>query len=113
MGLVWALNMIFILAPSNHFFPTFQSVALSFAPTSLGGPAVADFVAAHWFVFAWITAVLTGYLPGLSVIRFTVDLINPGSFGWFCVVPCGAGANPYSSPPMGVPGYMTGTMTIT
>ena len=56
---------------------------------------------------------LSVYLPGLSVIRFTVDLINPGSFGWFCVVPCGAGANPYSSPPMGVPGYMTGTMTIT
>ena len=74
MGLVWALNMIFILAPSNQFFPTFQSVALSFAPTSLGGPAVADFVAAHWFVFAWITAVLTAYLAIAFLLGLTTRL---------------------------------------
>ncbi len=53
------------------------------------------------------------YTPGFSVVQFTVDLINPGSFDWFCTAPCGAGANPYSTPPMGTPGFMTGTMIIT
>ncbi|MCI4347084.1 MAG: hypothetical protein L3J97_00500, partial [Thermoplasmata archaeon] len=56
---------------------------------------------------------LSAYIPGLSVVRFTVDLNNPGSFEWICVVPCGTGTNAYTSPPMGVAGYMTGTMTIT
>ena len=56
---------------------------------------------------------LNVYSPGLSTVQFTVDLINPGTFEWFCFVPCGTGADPYSTPPMGVAGYMTGTMTIT
>ncbi len=52
------------------------------------------------------------YSPGQSIVRFTVDLVNPGAFQWFCLAPCGTGANPYSTPPMGTPGYMTGTMTV-
>jgi len=52
------------------------------------------------------------FSPGNDSTRFTVDLINPGQFLWFCFAPCGAGSNPYSTPPMGVAGYMTGTMTI-
>jgi hypothetical protein len=56
---------------------------------------------------------LATYSPGGTVVRFTVDLINPGAFLWFCIAPCGAGANPYSSPPMGTVGFMTGTLTIT
>jgi len=55
---------------------------------------------------------LAVYSPGQSVVKFTVDLVNAGTFVWFCVVPCGAGANPYTTPPMGTPGYMTGTMTV-
>jgi hypothetical protein len=55
---------------------------------------------------------LAVYLPGMSSVRFTVDLLNPGQFYWVCIVPCGTGANPYNSPPMGVPGWMMGTMTI-
>jgi uncharacterized membrane protein YphA (DoxX/SURF4 family) len=55
---------------------------------------------------------LSTYSPGLSVVRFTVYLTNPGTFQWFCMAPCGAGSNPYQTPPMGTPGYMTGTMTI-
>lgn len=62
IGLVWCLNLVFILDPSNEFFPTFQDVALSFAPTSLGGPSVATFVAAHAAAFAGITAAVTLYL---------------------------------------------------
>ena len=52
------------------------------------------------------------YTPGQSVVVFTVDLVNSGTFVWFCIVPCGAGANPYTTPPMGTPGVMTGTMTV-
>lgn len=55
---------------------------------------------------------ISAFTPGGSVVRFTVDLINAGTFQWFCMAPCGAGANPYSTPPMGTPGFMTGTMTI-
>jgi hypothetical protein len=51
--------------------------------------------------------------PGQSVVQFTVDLVHPGVLYWYCFAPCGTGANPYTSAPMGVPGYMTGTMTVT
>ncbi|MCI4372268.1 MAG: hypothetical protein L3K02_01275 [Thermoplasmata archaeon] len=56
---------------------------------------------------------LNVYSPGQSVVQFEVDLLTPGSFEWFCFVPCGTGADAYSTPPMGVAGYMTGTMTVT
>ena len=55
---------------------------------------------------------LSVYIPGLSVVKFTVDLLNPGTFEWFCTVPCGTGVNAYTTPPMGVAGYMTGLMTV-
>lgn len=71
IGLVWVLNLIFIVDPSNEFFSTFRDVALSFAPTSLGGPGVANFVGAHATVLAWITAVLTVYLASTLVLGVT------------------------------------------
>ena len=71
IGLIWCLNLIFVVDPSNQFFTTFHDVALSFAPTSLGGPSVASFVAAHSTVFAWITAALTAYLAGAFVLGVT------------------------------------------
>jgi hypothetical protein len=65
---------------------------------------------AHSF---WIPALgVKAYSPGLSVIQFTVDVYQTGKLTWICVAPCGAGADPYTSPPMGVPGYMVGTMTV-
>jgi uncharacterized membrane protein YphA (DoxX/SURF4 family) len=75
MGVVWILNMVFILAPANLFFPTFQDIALSFAPTSLGGPGVANFVAANATLFAWITALLTAYLAVAFVLGVTTRLV--------------------------------------
>ena len=51
--------------------------------------------------------------PGLSVVKFTLDLTHAGHFVWLCLAPCGTGADPYNSPPMGIPGYMTGTLTVT
>ncbi|EQD42379.1 hypothetical protein B1B_14079, partial [mine drainage metagenome] len=50
--------------------------------------------------------------PGQSVVQFTVDFTHAGTFAWMCMAPCGAGADPYTSPPMGTPGYMTGTLTV-
>lgn len=52
------------------------------------------------------------YSPGQSVVQFTTEILGQGTFLWFCTVPCGTGANPYSTPPMGVTGFMTGTMTV-
>lgn len=51
--------------------------------------------------------------PGNATIQFRVNLQGPGSFTWFCLAPCGAGSDPYGTAPMGVPGYMSGTMTVT
>ncbi len=48
--------------------------------------------------------------PGQSTVTFTMDLVNPGAFTWFCMAPCGSDGS--SGAPMGVPGYMTGTMTV-
>jgi uncharacterized membrane protein YphA (DoxX/SURF4 family) len=74
VGLVWVLNLVFIVDPANQFFSTFQDTALSFASTSFGGPGVADFVAANATVFAWVTAALTGYLAVAFVLGVTTRL---------------------------------------
>ena len=74
VGAVWAVNLLFIVDPANQFFSTFQGVALSFAPTSLGGPSVANFVAAHALFFAWATALLTGYLAVAFLLGVTTRL---------------------------------------
>lgn len=55
---------------------------------------------------------LAVYTPGQSITQFTVDITRSGEFVWFCVVPCGTGADPYSTPPMNVLGFMTGTITV-
>jgi hypothetical protein len=78
VGLVWAMNFVFIVAPANNFFGGFSQVALSFAPTSLGGPTLAQFVASHATVFAWVVALLTGYL----MVAFTFGLTTR----WACLL---------------------------
>ncbi len=55
---------------------------------------------------------LAVYSPGGNITQFTVDITRTGQFVWLCVVPCGTGADPYNTPPMGVPGFMTGTITV-
>lgn len=74
VGLVWVVNMIFIVDPANQFFSTFQDVALSFAPTTLGGPGAANFAAAHATVFAWLTVGVTAYLALAFVLGITTRL---------------------------------------
>lgn len=48
--------------------------------------------------------------PGNVTVSFTVDLTSPGSYAWICLDPCGADG--YSGAPMGVSGFMSGTMTV-
>jgi hypothetical protein len=55
---------------------------------------------------------LAVYSPGGNTTTFSVDITRTGEFVWFCVVPCGVGADPYNTPPMNVLGYMTGTITV-
>jgi uncharacterized membrane protein YphA (DoxX/SURF4 family) len=55
---------------------------------------------------------LAVYSPGGATVQFSVDVTRTGELVWVCVVPCGTGADPYSTPPMGVPGFMTGTITV-
>jgi hypothetical protein len=69
-----------------------------------------DNVAHSFSVADWHLAV---WSPGMSVVRFKVDVINPGTFIWICAVPCGTGSNPYTTPPMGSPGFMTGKIVVT
>lgn len=52
------------------------------------------------------------YSPGGNTTSFTIEVTRTGQFVWFCVVPCGTGVDPYNTPPMGVAGYMTGTITV-
>lgn len=48
--------------------------------------------------------------PGMSTVTFELDLTQPGTYTWLCEMPCGADG--MTGPPMGIPGYMTGTMTV-
>jgi hypothetical protein len=50
--------------------------------------------------------------PGQSIVATSVWFNQTGSFTWLCEAPCGAGPDPYDSAPMGVPGYITGTLTV-
>jgi hypothetical protein len=74
MGLVWALNMVFILDPANLYFSTFASVAKSYDSQTMGGPAVADFVAVHALFFAWLIAIVTAYLAVAFLLGITTRL---------------------------------------
>lgn len=74
LGMVWSINLVFVVDPGNQFFRTFASTAISYAPQTLGGPAVAQFVAAHAAVFAWVTAILTGYLAVALLLGLTTRL---------------------------------------
>ncbi len=48
--------------------------------------------------------------PAMSTVTFTAFFNQTGTFSWICEAPCGA-ASP-TAPPMGVPGYMAGTISV-
>lgn len=74
IGAIWALNLIFILAPSNQYFPMFQSMAGGFGATTLGGPGFANFVASYPVIFAWTIALVTVYLAVAFLTGLTTRL---------------------------------------
>ncbi|HEV2519106.1 MAG TPA: hypothetical protein VGX00_00590 [Thermoplasmata archaeon] len=73
-GLVWLVNLVFIVDPSNRYWSTFSATALSFAPTTIGGPGFAQFVAQHPLFFAWTIAVLTAYLAAALLLGLTTRI---------------------------------------
>jgi uncharacterized membrane protein YphA (DoxX/SURF4 family) len=74
LGLIWALNLLFIVLPSADYWGSFSSVAASFGSSTPGGPGLADFVAAHALFFAWLIAVATAYLAVAFLLGFTTRL---------------------------------------
>jgi hypothetical protein len=50
-------------------------------------------------------------MAGQSRITFTIKTGKPGSYEWQCMDPCGSGASGMGAP-MGMVGYMAGTMTV-
>ena len=62
MGIIWSLDLLFVVDPANQFFPTFAASATSYAPTTLGSPVLATWVAANATIFSWVVALGTAYL---------------------------------------------------
>jgi hypothetical protein len=51
-------------------------------------------------------------IPASSEITFTIRIAKPGEYSWMCFDPCGGGATGFGAP-MGLYGYMAGTVTAT
>jgi hypothetical protein len=51
-------------------------------------------------------------ITGASRTTFTIQVAKPGTYSWECFDPCGSGPSGFG-PPMGVVGYMAGTVTVT
>jgi uncharacterized membrane protein YphA (DoxX/SURF4 family) len=74
IGIVWAVNSLFILLPSNQFFATFSSTAASFAGSTLGGPGIANFVASNAGAFSILLAGITLYLAIALILGLTTRI---------------------------------------
>ncbi|MCI4372983.1 MAG: hypothetical protein L3K02_05015 [Thermoplasmata archaeon] len=62
LGLLWAVNLVYIFDPSNQFWSGFGSTAASYSSQTLGGGGLALFVADHPLLFAGLIAGVTLYL---------------------------------------------------
>ncbi len=73
MGSIWLLNLIFVVDPANEWFDPsrFSAIAGSFAPSTLVGPGIADFIAARPIIFAWLIALMTAYLAAAFLLGVT------------------------------------------
>jgi hypothetical protein len=75
LGLIWLANLVFIVDPSNQFFPTFGPTVLAYGsstPAAVGGATLTGFVAAHAALFAILTAIVTAYLAAAFLSGVTV-----------------------------------------
>ena len=105
IGVIWALNFLFIAWPANQFFPTFAATASSFGPTTLGGPSLANAAAANAPWLSYVVAGVTIYLAIAFIAGFTtraacvVGLVFNGlllitQYGQIVVVPGGTDVGP-------------------
>ncbi|MHB8351438.1 MAG: hypothetical protein ACYDFT_01900 [Thermoplasmata archaeon] len=107
LGLIWLVNLLFIILPSANYWSSFATVAQSYGPSSFGGPGLAGFVASHAPWFAALLAVVTAYLAvalilgvstrfALVVGTVTSAILLVTQFGTTFVVPGGTdvGAQP-------------------
>lgn len=78
MGVIWSMNLVFILAPANRFFPTFASTASSYGTTTVLGPGVANFVSAYPAIFASLIALTTAFLAASLLLGLATR--------WACVL---------------------------
>ncbi len=74
MGVIWAANLLFILLPAADYWATFSDVASSYGDTSLGGPGLANYVAANPVFFSWLIAIATAYLAVAFLFGITTRL---------------------------------------
>ncbi len=76
IGVIWALNLIFVVDPANAWFnpSSFAGLAGSFGTSTVGGPGLADFVASNPVLFAWAIGLLTAYLALAFLLGFTTRL---------------------------------------
>ena len=74
IGVIWALNLVYVVDPANGFFPTFSTTALGFAGSSLGGAVLPTFVAAHASIFAALVAGCTAYLAVAFLVGGTTRI---------------------------------------
>lgn len=74
VGVVWLLNLLFILVPSADYWGSFASVASSFGASTPGGPGFASFVGANALFFAILIAVVTAYLALAFLFGVTTRL---------------------------------------
>jgi hypothetical protein len=105
LGVVWTLNLLFILDPANQFFPGFSATARSFGETSIGGPGLATFVADHSGVFSLLIAATTAYLAVALLLGVTTRIaclvggvfngfLLLTQFGTIVVIPGGTDVGP-------------------
>ncbi|MFZ1023864.1 MAG: hypothetical protein WAN87_07000 [Thermoplasmata archaeon] len=105
IGLIWSLNLLFVLDPQNQFFPGFSATASSFGSMTLGGPELANFAAANASWMAFVVAGVTAYLAFAFLAGFSTRiacLIGAGfnvallltQFGSIVVIPGGTDVGP-------------------
>jgi uncharacterized membrane protein YphA (DoxX/SURF4 family) len=82
LGVIWAINLIYIFDPANQYWSGFQSSAASYAAQTLGGGGFATFVAAHPSLFAIVIAAVTVYLAVAFLFGLTTRLACVVGFGF-------------------------------
>jgi hypothetical protein len=85
-GIIWALNLLYILNPENQFFPSFAATAASYGASSIGGSALAAFVAQNPLPFATAIAGVTAYLAIAFVLGATTRVACVVGFGFNTVL---------------------------